>query len=230
MKKIVALLLVLAMALALCGCSSSDYKKAQKLFEERQYEEALAIFEELGEYQDSKQQVSNCKIKICETLIDKIGFLSKYDPSYSSIGAAEKALSYYDSLTDDEKTQVSNKSYLPSEDELAELRTIRQRKDAEEKIEEAVMADAVKTIKSYLKNPSSYQERTDRQSYVFVLWDEEDPTRVHGNVYVYYNALNDFGGRIDSSVSGTWTGTYKNGIFTLDSSSVGLSMALEALR
>ena len=223
MKKLVALILALSMMFALCGCASSDYKKAQELFEKRQYSDAAELFKKLGDYKDSK-------VKLCEALIHKIGFLSTFNPSQSDIIKAEEALEVYNSLSDEEKSAVSNKSDLPTQDEINELREIRQRKDAEEIIEKAVLEDAAKTIRSYLKNPSSYQERTDTQSYAFVLWDEEDPTKVHGSVYVYYSALNDFGGRIDSSVHGVWNGTYKNGKFTLESSSIGTSMMLEALR
>ncbi len=260
MKKLVALLLALSMAVALCGCMSEDYKKAVSLFEYERFDDAQAVFEELGDYKDSRDQVKNCKyqkamkmieqhqyrdaqtvleeledyrdckVKLCEVLINQIGYLSKYDPSYSSISAAERALSYYESLDESEKSQVANRIELPTKDEIAEVREIRQRKDAEKRIEEAVLADSVKTIKNYLNNPSSYQERTDRESRVSVLWDEEDPTKVHGLVDVYFSALNNLGGRIDSHVSGIWTGTYKNGTFTLESSSVGTSMMLEALR
>ena len=52
MKKAVALLLALSMVLSLCGCGNSqkkDYEKAISLFDEGSYEEAQAIFEELGD-------------------------------------------------------------------------------------------------------------------------------------------------------------------------------------
>lgn len=66
MKKAVALLLALSMVLSLCGCGNSqkkDYEKAISLFDEGSYEEAQAIFEELGDYEDSSSYVEKCKIE-----------------------------------------------------------------------------------------------------------------------------------------------------------------------
>ena len=61
MKKAVALILSLSMALALCGCSSSDYKKAVSLYDEKNYEEAKVLFEKLGDYKDSEDYVIKCE-------------------------------------------------------------------------------------------------------------------------------------------------------------------------
>lgn len=66
MKKAVALLLALSMVLALCGCGNNqkkDYEKAISLFDEGSYEEAQAIFEVLGDYEDSSSYVEKCKIE-----------------------------------------------------------------------------------------------------------------------------------------------------------------------
>lgn len=63
MKKLVALLLALSMVFALCGCSSSDYKKAKGLYDEGNYEEAKALFEKLGDYEDSKTYAQSCEIE-----------------------------------------------------------------------------------------------------------------------------------------------------------------------
>lgn len=66
MKKAVALLLALSMVFAICGCGDSqkkDYEKAVSLFDEGSYEEAQAIFEELGDYEDSSSYVEKCKIE-----------------------------------------------------------------------------------------------------------------------------------------------------------------------
>ena len=227
---VLALVLIVALGSSPKKQAAAQYEKAQELFEQREFEEAQAIFESLGDYKDSKEQISNCRVKICEKLISNIGYLSTYDPSYGAIVSAEKALAYYLALEDSEQKQVSNKNELPTNEEIKEFREIRKRKDAEETIKKTVLEEAAKEIKKWLKNPSSYQERTDQKSYAFVLWDEEDPTKVHGNVYIYYSALNSFGGRMDSSVNGIWNGTYINGVFTLEYTSIGTSMMLEALR
>lgn len=261
MKKIATIILMIIL-LAMVGCKNDDYKKAVSLFEYERYDEAQSIFEELGDYkdsrdyvkkcnyvkaqvlftnekyeeaqnafeklgdfQDSKEQISNCKVKICETLIRKIGYFDTYyQPSWSSIGAAQEAQSYYNTLSESEKEKVSNKGSLPTSVEIQQAVELRQKKDAEETIEKAVLGEAVKEVKKYLKNPSSYQERTDKQSRTYVLWDEKDPTKVSGVVYIYYSALNDYGGRRDSEANSYWEGTYINGKFTLTKINIGLYM------
>ena len=52
-KRVLSFILAATMVFALCGCSSADYKKAQKLFDSGQYDEAQVIFEDLGDYKDS---------------------------------------------------------------------------------------------------------------------------------------------------------------------------------
>lgn len=61
MKKLVAVLLVLAMALALCGCDSRDYKKAKELMEEGEYEQAQELLDELEDYEDSAELAMECR-------------------------------------------------------------------------------------------------------------------------------------------------------------------------
>ena len=68
MKKILALLLTLALALSLCACSPLDYKKACKLFDQGEYEKALALFEELGDYEDSAAQALGCRYELAKEL------------------------------------------------------------------------------------------------------------------------------------------------------------------
>ena len=73
MKKITALILALALAMSLAilsGCDSSDYKKAMSLYDNGQYEEAEAIFKELGEYENSREMVSECQYNEAIALYD----------------------------------------------------------------------------------------------------------------------------------------------------------------
>lgn len=212
MKKIVALLLVLTMALALCGCSSSDYKKAQEMFEQGQYEEAQAIFESLGDYEDSKEQASNCKVKISIGLFDEVGFFDPINPTYSSISAAEEALAYYETLTEEEKVQVDNAFlFLPTEEDvlMAKDRLVLNN------IADQVIYEAESQIKKNLINSSSYQRQENRQSRASAYWDENDPTKVSGTVDIYYSATNSMGGRIDAHKGGYWEGTYIDGNLTI---------------
>lgn len=59
MKRCVVMVMVLA--LLLTGCGNSDYKKAMALYEEGKYGEAIVIFRELGDYEDSAEKVSECQ-------------------------------------------------------------------------------------------------------------------------------------------------------------------------
>lgn len=61
MKKLSLFLLSLIMLISLTACDSGDYKKAKKLYERGQYSEAAAIFEGLGDYEDSSEKVKQCK-------------------------------------------------------------------------------------------------------------------------------------------------------------------------
>lgn len=56
MKKVLALVLCFCMALSLTACKSGDYEKAKKLFDAGKYEEALALYEKLGDYEDSAEK------------------------------------------------------------------------------------------------------------------------------------------------------------------------------
>lgn len=64
MKKIFALLLMLMLALSLTACDSSNYKEAMDLFNSEKYSDAVTVFEELGDYEDSAQMVQKCKYEI----------------------------------------------------------------------------------------------------------------------------------------------------------------------
>lgn len=61
MKKIFACVLVLALALSLAGCASGDYKKAQELFDQGDYEAASRIYSSLEDYQDSAEKLKECR-------------------------------------------------------------------------------------------------------------------------------------------------------------------------
>ena len=60
MKKSFAVILVLIMCF-LVGCDSSDYKKAEKMFNNGSFELALEIFESLGDYEGSVSYIEKCK-------------------------------------------------------------------------------------------------------------------------------------------------------------------------
>jgi tetratricopeptide (TPR) repeat protein len=61
MRKIGVLLLVALMMISLTACKSDDYKEAMELYVNREYDAALVIFTELGDYEDSINMVTRCR-------------------------------------------------------------------------------------------------------------------------------------------------------------------------
>jgi tetratricopeptide (TPR) repeat protein len=70
MKKFLLIALVVVMALCLMACDSSDYKKAEELYQNGSYEEALVIYETLGDYEDSAKKAKDCKYEIAVDLFE----------------------------------------------------------------------------------------------------------------------------------------------------------------
>ena len=66
-KKILLFCFTLLMCLGLTGCKSTDYNDAIKLEEAKDYSAAAIIYEELGEYKDSKDH-----LEYCNNMIDVI--------------------------------------------------------------------------------------------------------------------------------------------------------------
>ena len=72
MKKLLAFLLALILLVSLCACGSNGddeekdpqaekYEEACDLYDEGEYAEAKELFEELGDYEDSKEMVVECE-------------------------------------------------------------------------------------------------------------------------------------------------------------------------
>lgn len=92
MKKIIAMLLVLAMCLALTACDSGDYKKATELYDSGSYEKARTIFMKLEDYEDSAEMVKACDYATAKNLFES--------GEYESAGSAFTELGdYKDSTT-----------------------------------------------------------------------------------------------------------------------------------
>lgn len=66
-KKIVLYCFTVLICLGLTGCKSTDYNDAIKLEEAKDYSSAATIYEELGEYKDSKEH-----LEYCNNMIDVI--------------------------------------------------------------------------------------------------------------------------------------------------------------
>lgn len=63
-RKHILVSLALLMCLGLTGCKSTDYNDALKLEESKDYSSAALIYEELGEYKDSKEHLEYCHTMI----------------------------------------------------------------------------------------------------------------------------------------------------------------------
>ena len=65
-KKIAGLSLLICTMLCLCGCDSTekDYNSAEKLFESGEYKEALELYSQIGDYEDSVEKIAICEKEI----------------------------------------------------------------------------------------------------------------------------------------------------------------------
>lgn len=70
MKKVLSLILPFVMLAMLTGRDSSDYKKATDLYEDGKYEEAIVLFLELGDYEDSADLLMQCRYEYAKVLFD----------------------------------------------------------------------------------------------------------------------------------------------------------------
>lgn len=64
MKKLFLVAMLVLLLLGLTGCSSTDYKNAQRLMEAGEYDEALTLFSALDDYEDSKSLATECSYQI----------------------------------------------------------------------------------------------------------------------------------------------------------------------
>ncbi len=241
MKKIVGMALIVMM-LVLCGCKSEDYKKAQSLLEYNRYDEAQTIFEELGDYQDSRDLVKECKYRKAENLYEKDFNYSDAQAIYKELGDYKDSrikncemmmvpLQWFSPLTASYEDVIHAKetiacfeSLSPEEQSKVSDKSLLPTDDmiaeAENEltlkyIETMVIIEAEAKIKKSLINSSSYQDNPNKKNHAMAYWDEKDPTIVHGTVDMYYSATNSMGGRIDSNAYGHFDGTYINGVFKL---------------
>ena len=69
-KRILSILLICALLLALAGCAPMDYKKAQNMMRNGEYNAAAEIFEALGEYKDSAELLMQCRKGAADQLME----------------------------------------------------------------------------------------------------------------------------------------------------------------
>lgn len=119
-KRALALLLAAVLAFALCGCSSSDYAKAQKLLESGSYAEAEELFLSLDDYKDSAELVKECRYLLAGAALSE--------------GSYAEAAGLYESLGD----------YKDSADQLPECRYLQ----ATEAMEQADYETAIELFEA----------------------------------------------------------------------------------
>lgn len=94
-KKTLRILITAFMCmLFLSGCNLQDYKEANALFESGKYGEALLIYENLGEYKNSPEQVLECKYLLADSIYTSGDFaaaISAYDELGNYKDSTEKA-------------------------------------------------------------------------------------------------------------------------------------------
>ncbi len=67
------------MCLMLAGCDSSQYKKTTSLYKAGEYEAATAIFEELGDYENSPEMVKVCQYTYAAQLLQNKDYDAEKD-------------------------------------------------------------------------------------------------------------------------------------------------------
>jgi len=70
MRKICVLALAVVLLFSLTACKSNDYKEAMELYANEEYDAALAIFTELGDYENSVSMMAKCKYAQAQLLMD----------------------------------------------------------------------------------------------------------------------------------------------------------------
>ena len=91
MKKTLVLSLVLVMLLALTGCDSTDYKDASALYDAGNYAEAAAMFEALGDYEDSAIRAMDSKYQQAAALQAAGSYLEAADMFDALTGFSDSA-------------------------------------------------------------------------------------------------------------------------------------------
>lgn len=101
MKRFLSLFLAAVLLVGLlAGCSGSKYEKAVELFKDGKYEEALPIFEELGDYEDSEEKAAYSRLQIANiedgTWFFEAKSVNAVDVLYFTDGKAYIGQYYYD--------------------------------------------------------------------------------------------------------------------------------------
>lgn len=97
LKKFLLGVLTAVLLLTFTACDSKDYSEAVTLLQSGKYEEALTIFQELGDYQDSSQKVLQCKYAIAQDCC-KQGKFSKAAAIFGELADYEDSEEYLEQI------------------------------------------------------------------------------------------------------------------------------------
>ena len=128
-KRILAIMLCVCILVMACGCDSIDYKKATKLYNNGEWDEAIEIFESLGSYEDSEDMINACNYEKATELYENKEYdeaieifesLGSYEDSEDMVNACnyEKATGLYENKDYDGAIEIfeSLGSYEGSEE------------------------------------------------------------------------------------------------------------------
>ena len=228
MKKarIIVLLLAVAIMFLFTACSNSEYKNAVKLLEEGNYTEAIAAFESLGDYEDSKTKLEEAKtaLKIEEAkalLFNGTWFFNGgTDYTVNNISFTEEAAiigqTYYDGNGRHDKEDVSCAYTVDSENIVVTLAD-----GSELKISYSVKKDKIKLGKNEYFTAKEVEEGL--QGY----WTTKENTEYGKKEYIYYYKNGNVKFEYASEAMGYNDGSYyyygpKTGTYVMDND--GLSV------
>lgn len=81
MKRVGTIAIVLALMCFLVGCDSNNFEKANALYEEGNYQEALSLYEKLGNYENAEEMAALCQKEIGMRENADYDFLEKIETS-----------------------------------------------------------------------------------------------------------------------------------------------------
>lgn len=144
-KRIIVATILCAVLLVLSGCNGKKYKDAMAQFDNKQYEEAAALFESLEDYKDSAEMVKKCNYQMAMDLLTE-GDTQSARPIFIALGDFDDSMSmvlecdYLDALD-----LLNNKDYINARKAFEQLADY---KDSSTMVEE-----------SYYQNGMDYLER-----------------------------------------------------------------------
>lgn len=164
-KRILAAVLVIVMAAGMCACGIMDYKKAQALYEDGDYEDAREIFEQLGDYEDAEQMVMACDYGMAEEWMD--------DGEYLKAGETfEKLDDYEDSEKLAKECYYTLAEQYMDEEKYTEARELYVKLGDYEDSEEKAATAARWMVIEYI-GEDDYNEKIDSTSATMIWVSEE---------------------------------------------------------